>query len=248
MLSDDGKCRKGKSEDVCWEYMAPTKTTHKSLERTASRPPDLRHNPTNETMLLKQAIVLLSCFPPVGADLLDERTNYLRKLKKERAGKDDQGVITSEMLRTFDMGENRLGLGDWIGFVYNNTANVESVELEAADESERIDLDNPHVSDEIVYFASSDESQNSSAAQPFTTPEIVVPVLDSDIEPDISSESIAVDSATVAVNSAQDEEDWNHGATAVSATKSGIITFKISDTTHVGDTLFLFLRCVCIRH
>jgi hypothetical protein len=39
-------------------------------------------------------------------------------------------------------------------------------------------------------------------------------------------------------------EFWNHGTTAVSTHHSGTITLQIPEETEVGDTLFLFLRCV----
>mmetsp|Transcript_29746 Transcript_29746/g.66762 ORF Transcript_29746/g.66762 Transcript_29746/m.66762 type:complete len:347 (-) Transcript_29746:107-1147(-) len=36
-------------------------------------------------------------------------------------------------------------------------------------------------------------------------------------------------------------DDWNHGSTAVSAPKSGVIEFNVPDQARVGDTVFLFL-------
>lgn len=183
---------------------------------------------------------------------MDDRTNYLRKLKKDKAWKDDQGLISTEVLKTFDMSENRLGLGDWMGFV-NTTAINESYEFEAFDDEadESIDLD-VELEAFGVKISDSEESDdtltNVDTAQPSPAPESEEFGLDG-VVPDLSTDAVGLRS-TAPISSpnegnfdiAQEEEAWNHGATAVSARKSGTITFKIPDTTHVGDTLFLFLR------
>jgi hypothetical protein len=206
-------------------------------------------------MQLKSALFLISCSRLLASSQsVDDRTNYLRKLKKDKAWKDDQGLISTEVLKTFDMSENRLGLGDWMGFV-NTTAINESYEFETFDDQadESIDLD-VELEAFGVKISDSEESDdtitNIDTAQPSPAPESVEFGLDG-VVPDSSTDAVALRS-TAPISSpnegnfdiAQEEEAWNHGATAVSARKSGTITFKIPDTTHVGDTLFLFLRCV----
>jgi hypothetical protein len=163
-------------------------------------------------MLLKFVLVLLPLSPFTNArtDQLDNRENYLRKLKKDTYFQNDgdQGLISMGMMKTFETSQNGLTFGDWMNH-YNATASSGRVGLNGVDGIVRVST-----------FSESDDlySTDDDVDAPFTN----------DSDPIASSETVG----------------WNNGATAVSAKRSGILTFKIPDTTHVGDTLFLFLRCV----
>jgi hypothetical protein len=205
-------------------------------------------------MHLRSVLFLLSYSRlSVSSGSVDDGTNYLRKLKKDKAWKDDQGLISTEVLKTFDMSENRLGFSDWMGFV-NTTTEYESNEFETSDEEyeESIDLD-IELAATVVEISDSEENDDliDDSVQPSPAPDESVEFGLDGIVPDSSTSGVILRSpAPVSspnegnFDSAQEEEAWHHGATAVSARKSGTITFKIPDTTHVGDTLFLFLRCV----
>ncbi|KAL7520983.1 hypothetical protein ACHAWX_005668 [Stephanocyclus meneghinianus] len=160
-------------------------------------------------MLLTFLLVLLPLFPFIDArtDQLDNRANYLRKMKKDTYFQNDgdQGLISTGMMKPFDMSENGLGFGDWIN-QYNATASSGRLGLNGVDAILRVST-----------FSDSDDlySTDDNEDAPFTN----------NSDPNASSDLVG----------------WNNGATAVSAKRSGTITFKIPDTTHVGDTLFLFL-------
>ncbi|KAL7488242.1 hypothetical protein ACHAW6_013821 [Cyclotella cf. meneghiniana] len=160
-------------------------------------------------MLLKFLLVLLPLSPFIDAttDQLDNRANYLRRMKKDTYFQNDgdQGLISTGMMKPFDMSENGLAFGDWIN-QYNATASSGRFGFNGVDAILRVSS-----------FSDSDDlySTDDNVDVPFTN----------DTDPTASSEIAG----------------WNNGATAVSAKRSGTITFKIPDTTHVGDTLFLFL-------
>lgn len=206
-------------------------------------------------MHLKSALVLLSCSCLADADRRDDSTRYLRKLKKDKGAKNDQGFISTEMLKTFDMSDNRIGFGDWMGFV-NTTMGTESVEFESSEEGIEGSIDLNIELDAVYNVSGSDEPIIAEdTAYPSPAPESLDLGLDThNSVPDNSTEILVVDTTApvaspdeASFDSAQEEEPWNHGATAISARKSGTITFSIPNSTHVGDTLFLFLRYVHSR-
>ena len=219
-------------------------------------------------MASKYTVFLLSGFI-ISAASLDNTTNYLRKLKKDKAGKDDKGVISAEVIKTFDISENGLGFGDWMRFydVNSTTERIEAAEnhtdaIEDDYEMEAIDVeyfdsalgyDMDAMEDDTNQPTPAPESTDSTkdTAYPTSKPIGTVNVGFDNSVSDESFESVDIDTpAPVAspevssVDAAQEEVAWNHGATSVSSRRSGTITFKIPDTTHIGDTLFLFLRCV----
>ena len=218
-------------------------------------------------MVSEYAVFLLLSFFNLTAASPDNSMNYLRKLKKDKAGKDEKGVISAEVIKTFDMSENGLGFGDWMRFYdvnstterigaaenYTNTIENNDVEMEAIDDK---DYDSVQVYDMNATVGINQPTRAPESANytedtaPPTSKPIDTVNIGFDSLPHETFESVNITAASLSspevysFDTAQEDVAWNHGATAVSSRRSGTITFKIPDTTHVGDTLFLFLRYV----
>lgn len=216
-------------------------------------------------MHLKPSLVLLSCLQ-ITTETASLDTNYLRRMKKDKTAK-DEALISTEMFKAFDMSR---GFGDWLDLDLTNvTANgvVDEKDEELSDAVDK-ELDAVEVAFEEIeeYEKMSDaiQSENELKAQKLDTELTAFNVDNDDIgdakdtsQPSPAPESVELGfdglvaetssaptaSENINIDIAEEVDDaWNHGATAVSSRKSGTIKFIVPETTHVGDTLFLFLR------
>jgi hypothetical protein len=226
-----------------------SRTDHKSfLHLSASA---TEQQPTFSAMMLKTSLALLLLSTSNGAGT--DKTSYLRKLKKDWSywakNTKDQGDIYTEMMNSIisDVIDIPTDLpaysvpseSDYFhehDVVYpgvvNSTINGPLGLANDAVPSETDDFDGTEdIEDEIVPI-----DVDPSLAKALVRQTIDLPT-NQPTNPIASLESDDIISDI-------EEEAWNHGATAVSARRTGTITFKIPDNTAVGDTLFLFLRCV----
>ena len=202
-------------------------------------------------MILKPALVLLSLSTLTASKAVsrDKSKAYLRKLKKDNIRKNDQDLISTEVLKASVIKEYVLGVGDWVDS-YNDTMSTQnSVNEPSAASFHEIDFGSELVRTHEVVAAIEDGIDTSggiNTVSPILAPESVDLDLNG-FNPDVSESinMIGVNPVVLVESNAIDgaqEQAWNHGGTSVSATKSGTITFNIPETTHTGDTLFLFLR------
>ena len=191
-------------------------------------------------------------------------------MKKDKIGK-DEALFSAEMFEAFDMSR---GFGDWLDLDFANATTDNLVDEKDEELSDTIDLDKEKGGVDIKFEDLEEYEELSDTIQPDNELEVkkvdteltafnidngdIGDVKDnSQSSPATESVHLGFDglvpettsaptaSENTDIDIAEEEDDvWNHGATAVSSRKSGTIEFSIPETTHVGDTVFLFLRCV----